>query len=161
MKYPGLKLIAALAIAVLAGTGVYFWKTAPARAMMCCDNPELAWLETEFKVSDRDMDKVAKLHEAYLAQCADLCARIDATNTLVRQQLAADGTVTPNVEKLLGDAAGLRVECQKNMLGYFVEVSQSMPPEQGRRYLAWMQERIFSMSHEPVEQPETVAHHGH
>ena len=31
------------------------------------------------------------------------------------------------------------LECQTQMLRHFYEVSQAMPPEQGRRYLAEMQ----------------------
>jgi hypothetical protein len=32
------------------------------------------------------------------------------------------------------------------MLRHFYEVSRTMPPEQGRRYLAWVQERTFMCS---------------
>jgi len=159
VKKPLLRLVALIALAVVAGAGVYFWKTAPMRSMLCCDQPELAWLQHEFKVSDKDMDRVTQLHKAYLAQCEALCAQIEATNSLVRQQLEKDGAVTPAVEKLLSDAAQLRVQCQKNMLGYFAEVSKSMPPEEGKRYLAWMEERIFTMSHGPLEPAETGHHH--
>ena len=161
MKSPLLKLVALMAFAILAGAGVYFWKTAPMRSMLCCDQPELAWLQKEYKVADQDMARVTELHQAYLTQCETLCARIEATNTLVRRQLEQDGTVTPAVEKLLDEAAQLQVQCQKNMLGYFMEISKSMPPEEGKRYLAWIQERIFSMSHGAMEPAETSQHHHH
>src|ERR1039458_7466301 len=39
----------------------------------------------------------------------------------------------------LAEVAALRAKCQANMLEHFYEVSQAMPPEQGRRYLAEMQ----------------------
>jgi hypothetical protein len=38
------------------------------------------------------------------------------------------------------------------MLQHFYEVSRTMPPEQGRRYLAWVQERtILADSHEEMQ----------
>src|SRR5262249_37696292 len=102
MKSPAFKLIALVGLVVGAGIGTYFWKTAPMREMLCCEQPELAWVQSEFKVDPKDMSRVAELHKAYLAQCGELCMRIEATNALVRKQLEADGKVTPEVEKLLG-----------------------------------------------------------
>jgi hypothetical protein len=49
--------------------------------------------------------------------------------------------MTPEIEAAVAESARLRGECQRNMLKHFYEVSRTMPPEQGRRYLAWVQER--------------------
>jgi hypothetical protein len=49
------------------------------------------------------------------------------------------------------------------MLGHFYEVSQAMPPEQGRRYLAEMQ-RLTLGFHEQIENtmsPDSSSPHGH
>ena len=37
----------------------------------------------------------------------------------------------------------LRADCQTMMLHHFIQVSQTMPPEQGRRYLAWVKDKAF------------------
>ena len=161
MKRALIILLVGLGLGLLAGTGIYFTRTASHRAMLCCERPELAWLQHEFKLSDEEFARVSKLHDAYLTNCSAMCARIAATNELVREQVARDGAVTPAVEKLLADAGQLRLECQKQMLGHFMEVSRTMPPEQGRRYLDWVEERVFSMSHEPLAQGESGSHHGH
>lgn len=162
MKRALLILIGGLSLGLFAGGAVYFSRTASHRAMMCCDQPEMAWLQHQFNLTDEQFTNVAKLHNVYLQNCAELCARVDATNALVRARFAADGAMTPAVEKLLADAAQLRVECQKQMLGHFLKVSQAMPPEEGRRYLAWMEDSIFSMSHEQAMQPTTETHsHSH
>ncbi len=42
------------------------------------------------------------------------------------------------------------------MLRHFIAVSQDMPPEEGRRYLAEM-EKITLGSHEEIEQSMSVA----
>jgi hypothetical protein len=51
----------------------------------------------------------------------------------------------------------LRARCQLEMLRHFVEVSQAMPPDQGKRYLAEMQ-RITLGFHEQIEQ--SMSHSG-
>lgn len=51
--------------------------------------------------------------------------------------------MTPEIEVTVAEAAKLRGECQRDMLQHFLEVSQTMPPEQGRRYLAWISERTL------------------
>jgi hypothetical protein len=62
--------------------------------------------------------------------------------------LAATNSVNPEIEKTLAEAAQLRAQCQKEMLQHFYEVSRTMPPDQGKRYLAWMQEQtILADSH--------------
>jgi len=58
--------------------------------------------------------------------------------------------VTAEAEKKLQDVAALRVQCQTQMLRHFQEVSQAMPPEEGRRYLTEMQ-RLTLGFHERFE----------
>ena len=72
--------------------------------------------------------------------------------------------VTAEAQKKLTELAALRAQCQTQMLRHFVEVSQAMPPEPGRRYLAEMQ-RLTLGFHEQIEQsmsdPEGHAHGHH
>ncbi|HMP84252.1 MAG TPA: periplasmic heavy metal sensor [Verrucomicrobiota bacterium] len=161
MKRALLILVAGVLLGVLAGGSTYLVRTSPHRAMLRDSQPELAWLQHEFKLNDDEFERVATLHNAYLKQCAEMCERIAGTNQLVSRQIAADLAVTPEVERLLADSAALRVQCQKEMLAHFLEVSRTMPPEQGRRYLAWMEKRLFSMSHEAGARIESNQHHGH
>jgi hypothetical protein len=76
----------------------------------------------------------------------EMCRRIGEKNAEIKDLLAGSATVTPVIEEKLGEAAQLRAQCQKQMLDHFFTVSQAMPPEQGRRYLAWVQERTFLTS---------------
>jgi hypothetical protein len=74
----------------------------------------------------------------------------------------ADGTnVTANAQQKLIELGELRAQCQAQMLQHFIAVSQAMPPEQGRRYLAEMQ-RLTLGFHEEIEQSMThAASHEH
>jgi len=54
--------------------------------------------------------------------------------------------MTTEIEAAVAEAAKLRGECPRDMLRHFLEVSQTMPPEQGRRYLAWISARTLFLA---------------
>ena len=102
---------------------------------------ELAWLRTEFGLSETELMKVRTLHEAYRPECARMWARIATANRELASVLAASTNVTPAVQEKLAAVATLRVECQAQMLRHFYEVSRSIPSDQGRRYLQVMTQK--------------------
>jgi hypothetical protein len=161
MKRAVIIILCGAALGLLVGTGVYFSRTSAHRAMLCCEQPELAWLQHEFQLTDTQFTQVQKLHNDYLAHCAELCNRIAATNELIRVQVSAQTAVTPETETLLTGAAKLRVECQTRMLMECFAVSREMSPEQGKRYLAWVQDQILGMPHEPQQEHGSHSAHGH
>jgi hypothetical protein len=140
-------LWAGLILALIAYFGGYFAGTAKHRAMLQSDAPELAWLKKEFNLSDAEFQRISELHDAYLPGCAERCARIDATNAVLKELLYETGDLTFEVKQKLADAAALRLECQTAMLSHFLAVSKAMPPEQGKRYLSWIGQRTFMPEH--------------
>jgi len=79
------------------------------------------------------------LHGGYLPQCRERCRQIEDQNGKLKKLLATAAGVTPEIESVLRERARMRAECQAEMLKHFFEVSRTMPPEQGRRYLTWVQ----------------------
>lgn len=132
-----------LAVALLAYGCLYFVSTSSKRETLRSEQPELAWLKREFNLSDAEFARVARQHEAYLPQCLEMCRRIDEQNAKLKQLLAAASTMTPQIEDAIAEAARIRGECQRNMLRHFFDLSQTMPPEQGKRYLAWIKEKTI------------------
>ena len=132
-------LIAGLLLSVVAFCGLYYAGTASQREMLREPKPELAWLKKEFHLSDAEFARVSKLHEAYLPECAERCRIIAAENEKLQQLLAQSAVVTPEIQMLLAERAQTRAECEAAMLKHFYEVSHTMPPEEGRRYLVWVQ----------------------
>jgi len=163
MKRPWLILAGGLVLGLLAYGASYF----AGGGKFCCltrgPEPELVWLKTEFHLSDAEFDRIQKLHESYMAGCAERCQLIDAKNAELQKLLAASTTVTPEIEKTLREAAELRADCQKAMLQHFYEVSQTMPPEQGRRYLDWVTARTLGPQHDTMtsDSPDAAHEHGH
>jgi hypothetical protein len=162
MKRSWLICIAGLVAGLAAYFSFYLAGTAHYRSMAHSPEPELAWLRDEFHLGNPEFERVSKMHQAYLAGCAQRCRQIDEKSEELKQLLAGTNTVTPRIEQVLVEAAQLRAQCQKAMLQHFYEVSRTMPPEQGNRYLAWVQEQtVLSDAHAGMRhsaQPETQPH---
>lgn len=144
-------LLGALALGAAIFAGSYF---ASQRAtQMCCANPadDLSWLRTEFHLGDAEMTRIRKLHEGYQPQCAEICARIAAKNRELEAVLGAGTNLTAEAQVKLNEIAGLRAQCQAQMLQHFAAVSRAMPPDEGRRYLAEMIKLTLG-EHAQVEQ---------
>jgi hypothetical protein len=154
-------MLSGLALAVAAFLGSYYAGTANCRQLARSEQPELAWLKEEFHLGDAEYTRICQLHESYLAGCAERCRLIDEKNDHLKHLLAETNAVTPEIKKTLAEAAQLRAECQSKMLQQFYEVSRTMPLEQGKRYLAWVQARtVLTDAHQgmhPSMEPE--AHH--
>ncbi len=153
MKRLALILIAGLVVAAAAYCAVYFKSTARHREILESQKPELAWLKDEFHLSDADFKRITELHEAYMPHCVEMCRRIDSKNAELKELLSKTNALSPDIEAKLNEAAQLRAECQRSMLKHFFEVSRTMPPDQGRRYLEWVQEKTFLPRYGMTEQP--------
>ena len=144
-------VIAGLLAAAASYCALYYSGTRKHREMMESPAPELAWLKNEFHLSDAEFQRIVKLHEGYMPRCAELCQRIAAKNAELQQIVSGPQVDAHAVEHKLKEAGDLRVECQKHMLNHFLEVSRQMPPEQGKRYLQWVQKRTLMPEHDMTE----------
>lgn len=132
-------LILGVATAIAAYAGVYLAGSAEARRMLKSPQPELAWLKQEFHLNDAEFERLSQLHEAYLPKCAVRCRQIAELNGQLEQALGAAAEVTPEIKDLLQERSKVLAQCQTEMLEHFYQVSRAMPPEEGRRYLSWVQ----------------------
>ena len=158
MKRGLLILVVGMLGAIAAYCCVYLMGTARPRAMMNSSQPELAWLKHEFNLGEPEFQRISRLHSAYLPQCMERCRRIDQLNDNLSTALAAATLVTPEIEKMLGERAQMRATCQAEMLKHFFEVSRTMPPEQGKRYLAWVKENTC-LREQPMDHGDSHTSH--
>ncbi|MBM3837123.1 MAG: periplasmic heavy metal sensor [Verrucomicrobia bacterium] len=154
-------LAAGLVVGVGAYLGLYFAGTSSRREMLHSQTPELLWLKNEFNLSDAEFERVSRLHDGYLPQCTQMCARIAAKDAELKALLSQTNVLTAEIEAKLTEASQLRLECQKNMLKHFYEVSRTMKPDQGKRYLAWVQEKTFLPDHGMAGEQEAGQVHEH
>lgn len=149
-------LFAALIVVVLAASAYIGAMRLCARQM---STEDLSWLKREFQLNDREVARIQQLHEGYLPKCREMCARIAAKQDEVEKALANG----QKPEQKLVELGTLRAQCQAQMLEHFHEVSQAMPPDQGKRYLSEM-ERLTLGFHTDVERSMSGAAgsgHGH
>jgi Skp family chaperone for outer membrane proteins len=139
-------LVIGLIVAAAAYGCTYFGCTSCIRVLQHSDRPELAWLKDEFNLNDAEFKRVSELHAAYLPQCREMCRKIDAQNAQLQKLLTTATNTTPEIDAALAETARLRSDCQRMMLRHFFQVSQTMPPAQGHRYLVWVKGKAFALN---------------
>lgn len=137
-----LLVLGLLGVALAYGVG-YVWRLHLAGNVPGATLDELGWLKLEFRLRDAEFTRIQSLHATYLPQCRAMCAQVEAINERLRGLLNATNQITPEIEQALSEAAQIRARCQGMMFDHFYEVSRAMPPEQGRRYLAWVQRQTL------------------
>lgn len=137
-----LLLLGVLGAALAYGVG-YVWRLHLAGQVPGSTLDELGWLKQEFQLGDAEFARIQTLHATYLPHCRTMCAQVEAVNARLRGMLNATNQVTPEIEQALSEAAQIRARCQGMMFDHFYEVSRAMPPEQGRRYLTWVQQQTL------------------
>src|SRR5260370_24942754 len=158
-------LLAGLLLCTAAFSGFNYLGTASQRDLMRKTRRELAWLKQEFNLSDAEFARISQMHAAYLPECMKRCRRIAEQNEKLHQMLFQSTNVTPEIEGLLAERAKTRADCEAEMLKHFLAVSRTMPAEQGRRYLAWVEEQTclrgtgMERSHEMEENPPSDQPH--
>ena len=83
----------------------------------------------------------------------EMCRRIAAKNAELSALLATNETVTLQIKANLSEAAQIRADCQAAMLAHFCEVSHTMPPAEGKRYLAWVVGRTLGAMQDMPDMP--------
>lgn len=146
MRRSWLIILGGLVLAGVAYACVYLRATAVQRSIERSARPELAWLQQEFQLTDAQLARVMELHNAYAPKCDAMCRAIDAKNAQIQKLLAATNVVTPEIKQVMAEAGEIRAECETAMLDHFYKVAQTMPPEQGRRYLEWVQKETLKPS---------------
>ena len=144
-------IIGILACAIAYGA-IYFACTVHARTLRNEASPELSWLKHEFDIGNAEFKRITELHAAYLPECKEMCEKIDRENGRLSSLLSNSTNITKEIEETLESTARLRAECQTMMLNHFFEVSKTMSPEQGKRYLAWVHEKTIN--------PSAISHAG-
>jgi uncharacterized protein YdcH (DUF465 family) len=146
MKRAWFIVLGGLLVAAAAYACVYLAGTSAQRELANSDKPALAWLQQEYQLNDSQFARLCELHDAYRPTCMEMCRKIDAKNAQLQKLLAATNVITPEIKQAIAEAAEIRAECETAMLDHFYKVARTMPPEQGRRYLKWVQQETLKPS---------------
>src|SRR5262245_15387317 len=123
----GWVVVVAVAAAVI-GYHSYYWSaTNPAQTMLQQGSGEMEWLRREFHLNDEQFASVRKLHEEYAPECDQMCQRIAEANLRANGLIAANHSVTPEIDAALKECTRVQAECRRAMLAHVYAVADKMP----------------------------------
>jgi small-conductance mechanosensitive channel len=140
------RLVVILALAALLGSGAYIVSYTAARCTFCQmpdANDSSSWLRQEFHLSDDQYAQVKKLEADYHPHCIVMCDQLKQSHLALKNLILANGAMTPEIETALKKDGEVQREWRQDMLRHFYEVSQAMPPAEGKRYLQIMQAQVL------------------
>ncbi len=148
MKYLGRTLAVFVLVAVAMGLACYQLSSEPALHTAAKQGDAMAWLRTDFHLSDRQFAEIKKLHENYAPSCEEHCRMIQEA-TKARTALAAsqgkDPAAVAAAERTLQE---LRTTCETAIAVHVRKVAAQMSPEDGSRYLALVLPKIANFDHQ-------------
>jgi len=116
---------------------IYFVCTSVRAQLQQSEKPELAWLKEEFKLSDAEFQARGRASRRLPSTMPGDVREIDSRNAKLEALLSEATNHDTGDHRRPHREFAAALECQAMMLRHFFEVSQTMPPVQGRRYLAW------------------------
>jgi hypothetical protein len=136
-------------IALLAaGTGYVGYRLSgdPALHAAASKGDTMAWLRTDFHLSNEKFLEIRKLHDSYARTCEEHCRMIQEAMREREALLAAhaDRAAMDSADRRI---QGLREVCEGSIATHVRRVAELMPPEDGRRYLALVLPRIANFDH--------------
>jgi hypothetical protein len=107
----------------------------------------MAWLRTDFHLTDAQFAAIKKLHDSYSVECEEHCRAIQVA-TQVRNAMKAG----PAVDSAALAAASRKVEelrlvCESAIATHVRRCAAEMSPEAGQRYLALVLPKIKDFDH--------------
>jgi len=161
MKGMGIFLAGVLALSL--GLGAFWWSRSlssddPGRvARPSSPREEIAWIKTEFGLTDGEFRKVEELHLDYVPRCDEYCRRVAASGQKVRRLASASGEMTRELAQALREDERTRLECREALLSHLYETAASMPAGKGRRFLELALPKVLAPEHPDVH--SAVSHH--
>lgn len=143
------RLIAVLALAVLAAAGVYAVHFRQQTADLRQTDPQ-QWLRRQYALSDAQFAEVQRLESSYRPVCNRHCSDYMAAHDRLQALVASNSSWAPAMAQAMADVYRAEMECRRDMLRHAYDVSRVMAPEQGRRYLGMIMANLSLMTPEEM-----------
>lgn len=105
----------------------------------------LAWMKSEFRLTDAEFTKICALHDAYVPECDKMCDRIAVAGSKVSTVLLqTDANLSTDAESALRNYEAVRSECQRATLRHLHETAAAMNPESRRAFLAKVLPHLYA-----------------
>jgi methyl-accepting chemotaxis protein len=161
MKYLLRTLIVLVIAAVAAGFACYHFSSVPELHAAARKGDAMAWLRTDFNLSERQFAEIQRLHEAYAPSCEEHCRMVRQaikTRDELRKSQGADSAATTEADRALQQ---LRATCESAITVHVQQVAAVMSPEVGKRYLTLVLPKIVDFDHQVAPDLTLGRKHGH
>lgn len=137
-----------LAAGAIACGAFFRWHCNDALHAAAQQRDAMAWLRTEFHLSDTQFAAIAKLQAEYGVECGQHCTAIMAAQrelASLQQTGPADAAALEAARRKLTD---VERTCTDAMRAYLRKVAAIMPPAEGERYLQMLLPRVDNYRHQ-------------
>lgn len=146
MKHRLLSLALAAAVALATGWLAYRSVGDPDVRDALADQDAMAWLRTEFSLTDEQYARIKALHASYAVECEAHCRAIQEA-ARGRNALKATGAPAEEIARADAQFEALREVCETAIAGHVRRCAAEMSPEAGQRYLSWVLPKIADFDH--------------
>jgi len=146
MKYLIGTIAAIVLLALCTGYVGYRWTCDTALHAAVSKGDTMAWLRTDFHLSDSQLSEIRQMHDSYAGGCEEHCRMIQEA-TRARGALEAAHGDKAAVEAANERIQALRTMCEGAIAAHVRKVASLMSPADGRRYLALILPKIANFDH--------------
>ena len=145
---PRAKIFAVVLLLITAlVAGFFLMRLCVSMKPMPSPDMSLAWLKSEYHLSDEQFQRIDALHDAYYPQCMEMCHNIASANAQVITLLQSANALSPELEAALVQAERVHTECRMATLKHLFAVAALMPPAEAPRYLRDTAPRVLGAHH--------------
>ncbi len=138
------------AVAVLAGTAGFLsfrMGADPAVKAALAKQDAMAWLRTDFQLTDAQFAAIRKLHDSYSIECEEHCRAIQVAVRARNALKAAPEAGSDALAAVDRRVAALRLACESAIAAHVRRCAAEMSPEAGQRYLGLVLPKIRDFDH--------------
>lgn len=106
----------------------------------------MAWLRTEFSLTDLQYQRIKTLHDSYSLECADHCRAIQEAEQ-TRDALKAAGADPARLAEANRTLQHLELVCETAIAAHVRRCAAEMSPAAAERYLALVLPKIADFDH--------------
>ena len=125
-----------VAVASIGYCGYFNWATSKTDVMASAagQSAGLAWVQSEFGLSDAEFSVLEKANGDYMPRCEAMCMELARERRALAALVANADTAATEIESAYTKVNAMEQRCFRMTLEHIYEVSRSMEPEKGARY---------------------------
>ncbi|MGD9896904.1 MAG: periplasmic heavy metal sensor [Candidatus Methylacidiphilaceae bacterium] len=130
-------------VAAVVYVATLFFELLPSQRMASRPDAGLQWLRRELRLSEQQLEAIARLQEAHRPRCQAMCRQILAADSKLRELLRQNHSMTPEILAAMAERDRLRSDCRQAFLQHVYAVSGELSAKQRQRYLTLVSDELL------------------